>query len=66
MIDSFVKEAAILGEALCITAIYLGIGVSIYHGCTGRFPGEAEDDKGKVRKSYEPASGSSIWEIPLQ
>ncbi len=63
MLESLVKEAVTLGEALCISAVYLGIGVSIYHGCTGRLPGEVESDKVEMQQTYELVN---VWEIPLQ
>lgn len=56
------KEAVTLGEALCISAVYLGIGALVYRGCTSRLPGE-EKDKVNVQQQYEPVN---ILEIPLQ
>ncbi len=59
-VEGLIREARTLGEALCISAIYLGIGALLYHGCTGT--GEEEQDKVKEQK-YEPIN---VWEIPLQ
>lgn len=59
------KEARTLGEAIGISIVYLGIGVLIYHGCTGRLPGEAENDKAVTeQKMYE--NHINVLEIPLQ
>lgn len=62
--ESFRKEAMMLGEALCITATYLGISVLAYHGCAGQYPWEEKHDPVKTQGNYEPAV--NIWEIPLQ
>ncbi len=62
-LKSLGKEAKAFGEALCISAVYLGIGVSIYHGCTNMLPGEVEKNKVEMQQKYEPVN---VWEIPLQ
>jgi hypothetical protein len=62
---SIKKEAETLGETLGISAVYIGMGLLLYHGCTDRLPWEKETDK-TVTEQEKYESPVNILEIPLQ